>query len=495
MIRRREFIAVSFATGLATIVAHARAPSSVAFATTDPILSSNQVKRIVESLRRLGEPLPDRETARILALAEQPNGLNSTEIERVLDRYTLVRVLLDKHGVGKAISGNASPQLAELGWRCFLVRVENPWRLTGSMLLWSRSAIREGDLQRGIHESHILANDVPQITRLPPDLDTDYADGMSQWMGYRFGAGVPAAEGLEGAPLEYQTLQIYSQRGGQNAASIALASAALSDPYRLYDCTGFIAEFNCEPAITVTLRILDVDGCGAMASLLIYDEAGRLYPAPAHRLEPDLVYQPQIYRADGETIRLPAGTYKVITLRGPEYLESHQEFEVRAGIVPASLTTRLERWIDPTRHGWYPGDPHLHPEGQDYGVISKYGLTPETMLRQVCGEALSIGSILIWTGGYYYEKQFLTGHIYEPTYASPFPEAQRANNATLTPRPALHDSESLIRYDVEQAAFPSNLLGHLVLLRLKNHDYPGVKSIYDWPSWNLADSQMGESTG
>jgi hypothetical protein len=131
------------------------------------------------------------------------------------------------------------------------------------------------------------------------------------------------------------------------------------------------------------------------------------------------------------------------------------------------------------------GDPHLHPEGQRYGIISKYGLTPESMFRQVCGEGLSVGSILIWAGGYYYEKQFLTGHVYEPTYALPFPEQQKANNIDLVPRATAHAADSFIRYDAEQAAFPSNLLGHLVLLGLKNHDYPNARGIYDWPSWNL----------
>jgi hypothetical protein len=235
----------------------------------------------------------------------------------------------------------------------------------------------------------------------------------------------------------------------------------------------------------VTFTIRDSDGLGAMAALTIRDRAGRIYPAPAHRLEPDLGYQEQVYRAHGESIRLPAGHYEVIAQRGPEYLASRHDLVVPPGSQPASVPVQLERWVDPARLGWYSGDPHLHAEGQSFGVVSKLGLTPETMLRQVRGESLNVGSVLIWAGGYYYEKQFLTGHVHQPTYRLPFPEAQRVNNASLMPLPAAHDSESIVRYDAEQAAFPSNRLGHLLLLRLQNHDYPGAKSIFDWPSWNL----------
>jgi hypothetical protein len=486
-LRRREMLRGLLASGFFCF-------SRSLHADPPPLISVEQVKRIVEALRFVDQPLPDTEVSQLLALAGNPTEANARQLETMLDRYTLLRIQLDGFGIGRAMSGGAAPRLAEQGWRSFLVRVENPSRLSGPLILVSTSAIPEGALQPSIHEPHILGNDVPEVTRSVPDLEFDFDPGVTRWLGYQFGILGIQEKGLEGSFLEYQVLQLYSQAIGIRSAFVAAGCAALQ-PIRTSECKGITVNFDCRPATTILLQILDSDGAGTTASLFIHDEAGRLYPAPAHRLEPDLGYQSQIYRADGESIRLPAGRYQVVALRGPEYLTCEQKLDVPQDSATVSLHLQLKRWIDPNRFGWYPGDPHIHPEGQPFAMVSRLGLTPETMLRQVRGEALSVGSILIWTGGYYYEKQFLTGHVYNADYQIPFPETQSANNIALAPVSTPHDRQSLIRYDAEQAAFPSNRHGHLILLRLKAHDYPSAKSIYDWPSWNLPILQWARAQG
>jgi hypothetical protein len=107
------------------------------------------------------------------------------------------------------------------------------------------------------------------------------------------------------------------------------------------------------------------------------------------------------------------------------------------------------------------------------------------MIRQVRGEALSIGDVLTWGPSWYYQKQFFTGHTESPAAGLEHPELQAANGVTLVPKPTPKDAESQLRYDVEVSGFPSSLNGHMVLLRLKEQDYPGTKLIEDWPSWNL----------
>jgi hypothetical protein len=52
-----------------------------------------------------------------------------------------------------------------------------------------------------------------------------------------------------------------------------------------------------------------------------------------------------------------------------------------------------------------------------------------------------------------------------------------------------------MRYDVEVSGFPSSHAGHLVLLRLKEDDYPGTKRIEDWPSWDLPILKWAKGQG
>jgi len=107
------------------------------------------------------------------------------------------------------------------------------------------------------------------------------------------------------------------------------------------------------------------------------------------------------------------------------------------------------------------------------------------MIRHVRGEGLYVGDVLTWGPSWYYQKQFFTGHAVTPAATLEHPELQAANNASLKPRTTPEDGESLLRYDVEVSGFPSSHAGHLVLLRLREQDFPGTKLIEDWPSWNL----------
>jgi hypothetical protein len=85
--------------------------------------------------------------------------------------------------------------------------------------------------------------------------------------------------------------------------------------------------------------------------------------------------------------------------------------------------------------------------------------------------------------------------VYEPQNRLGHPEYQAANNVTLKPQRAAHDSESVIRYDVEVSGFPSSISGHLVLLRLQDQYYPGANRIENWPSWNLPILKWAKAQG
>ena len=79
------------------------------------------------------------------------------------------------------------------------------------------------------------------------------------------------------------------------------------------------------------------------------------------------------------------------------------------------------------------------------------------MIRHVRGEALAVGDVLTWGPGYYYQKQFFSGHVYEPHNGLEHAEYQEANNVTETPGTP-HDVESLVRYDVEVYRVPIEYL-------------------------------------
>src|SRR5581483_7372838 len=74
--------------------------------------------------------------------------------------------------------------------------------------------------------------------------------------------------------------------------------------------------FTCRPSADIRLSVRDEDGKPTTASLIIRDAQGRVYPSQAKRLAPDFFFQPQIYRSDGEVVKLPPGRYTVEYGRG-----------------------------------------------------------------------------------------------------------------------------------------------------------------------------------
>jgi hypothetical protein len=52
-----------------------------------------------------------------------------------------------------------------------------------------------------------------------------------------------------------------------------------------------------------------------------------------------------------------------------------------------------------------------------------------------------------------------------------------------------------MHYDLEISGFPSSHAGHLVLLGLKDQDYPGTKRLEDWPTWTLPVLRWAKAQG
>lgn len=418
-----------------------------------------QVRRLIAALDYLGAPLTPADRAALeRALSEAHDAASLHAIETVLDRSVLVDVRINPESRIHVTQGAAPPDLVQDGWRTFLVKVRNEAGVTAELKVDSPQAQRV--FSRG--PSGFATNPRPAQT-------ITAADVADRWLDMSLADKPPLTPRLSGLALEYRILQVYSRDAGRREASLAFNVGQGSQDIGFRNDAPIL--FTARPAQPVTLRVRDEAGRPTVASFTIRDAQGHVYPSPAKRLAPDFAFHPQIYRADGERLSLAAGTYIIDCTRGPEYLVERQTVTVADG-VPATIACGLQRWIDPARRGWYSGDHHIHAAGCLHYETPTQGVRPQDMWRHIVGEGLHVGAVLTWGPGYYFQKQFFTG----------------ADHPLSTPQQVMH-------YDLEVSGFPSSHAGHLVLLGLKEQDYPGTKTLEDWPTWDLPVLQWAKAQG
>jgi hypothetical protein len=272
---------------------------------------------------------------------------------------------------------------------------------------------------------------------------------------------------LTGFAVDYQILQIASRDRGQRATVLRFNVGQGTQDVGLRNDVSVL--FDAQPAHPVKLRVRDEQGRPAVASVLIKDHLDRIYPSASKRLAPDFPFQPHVYRKDGDTLLLPSGLYTVTCDRGPEYHAEVQQLLVDG---PSLLSCTPRRWIDPSKHGWYSGDHHVHAAGCSHYESPAQGVEPKDMWAQTLGEALNVACVLTWGPCYYHQKQFFSGRDHE-----------------------LSTRENLMHYDLEVSGFPSSHAGHIVLLGLKEQDYPGASRIEQWPSWGLPILKWAKAQG
>jgi hypothetical protein len=416
---------------------------------------AQQVRQVETTLAYLGQPLSadDREAIN-QAVAGADEAAAVARLEQTLDKYTLATVEINPESRVKIQPGQAKPDLVEAGTRIFLVKVLNKAGVTARLVAESPNALPifvQSDL-----------NAEPPMKILP-------ADARDRWVSLEFYDKDPMPERLSGLAVEYRVLEIYSRDRGQRSATLSFNVGQGTQDI------GFRNEMNvlftALPAHPLRLLVRDETGAPAMAAFTIRDSLGRLYPNPAKRLAPDLFFQPQVYRANGETILLPEGSYTVICSMGPEYLAQGRQIEVKAA-GPNEVSFAMERWIDPAKYHWYSGDHHVHAAGCSHYQNPTEGVKPDDMARQIQGEKLNVGAVLTWGPCYYYQKQFFSGKDHP-----------------------LSKPNGLMHYDLEVSGFPSSHAGHLVLLGLTNQDYPHCVRIEQWPTWDLPILRWAKSQG
>ena len=432
----------------------------------DPDLAQTyleQARRVIAASSKLGEPFAPADVAEIERLAA--GGATASAVHAahsLFDRHVLLIATVSPEARVSVRQGPAAPQLAQSGWRIFLVRIDNPQIVPGRVDVTSPQGKPANNRYPAGHR------------HAAPEGQEDHSaitagDLIERWLDINVHDEAPLPATLDPVPVDYRVIALYARDAGRRSARLFVDVGP---------GTGDIGErgyasvtFQIVPARIVSLGIRDADGAPVTCSLLIRDGEGRVYPAQTKRVLPDLYFQRKVYRADGETLTLPPGEYRVESARGPEYVLGRSTRAVAAnGAV--RWPVKLERWIDPRDHGYYSGDHHIHAAGCSHYDVPEEGVPPSVMIPQVAGEAINIGAVLTWGPGFYTQKLNFSGH----------------DDPVSRPQHGLH-------YDLEVSGFPSSHCGHLVLLQMKGMDYPGTTKIEQWPTSNTPVLEWARSQG
>lgn len=414
-----------------------------------------QARRVAQALELAGAPLTSpQHQALDAALAEADPAQLVAGVQAVFDPLCLAGVNVNPESRVKVARGPAPAELVQHGWRVFLVKVHNEAGVTAELRASSPNAAP-------LHK--------PSTGKAEPEAAIRPADVGDRWLELDVIRSQPLEKTLSGLALEYRLVALYSRDVGRREAKLAFDVGQGTQDLGFRNEVNIL--FDCQPAVEVALDVVEEDGTPTLASFVIRDAQGRVYPARSRRLAPDFFFHDQIYRRHGESVLLPPGEYEVSYARGPEYRTLRKTIRV-----PDAVSHRepfeLRRWIDMTARGWYSGDHHVHAAGCAHYESPAEGVQPADMMRHILGEDLDVGCVLSWGPCWYYQKQFFEGGVSK-----------------------LSLPQNLMRYDVEVSGFPSSHCGHLCLLRLKEDDYPGTTRIEQWPSWDLPVLQWGKSQG
>lgn len=419
-----------------------------------PFLAATQ--RIIDVTSFLGTPFSDAEIATLKAAISQNDAAAVEKAKSVLDAHALFQVTITPEQRVKVERGAAKAILDEAGWRQYFVRVENEAGVTARLAVSSPQA----------KEMYVKGS--PPVAPHAKPRDPGEPAISTRWLDLQMFEAPPMQPNLSGLGLEYRIVQLYSRDAGKRDATFSFDTGQGTQDLGFRNETSVL--FDCQAAREVKLAITDENGQPCIAELLIKDKAGRVYPSQIKRHAPDFFFHPQIYRGDGESIKLPDGEYDVVFRRGPESLPETRKVAISGQ--NTSWSFQVKRWIDPSKLGWWSGDHHIHAAGCAHYSVPTQGVHAPDMARHCMGEDLKIGANLTWGPCFDYQKQFFTG---------------------------TEDKESrfpfLLRYDVEVSGFGSHKSGHLCLLKLKEQMYPGGDSTDHWPTLCLNTLKWAKKQG
>ena len=281
---------------------HALAPRSQV--SLQPL--AQQARNIENALEYLGQSLSAQDRERInntLAGADEAAAIS--QLQQILDPHALLTVTISPEARVNVKQSSAAPELVEAGTRLFLVKVLNEGGVTAPLQVQSPNS------------QPVYFPGWKDQSPEPSEKIT-LEDLRNRWAEISLYNEQPLTTRLFGLPLQYLILQIYSRDAGQRSASISFDVGSGTQDIGPNKAVEVL--FTALPAHSVHLGVRDDDRSPTLASFLVKDHLGRVYPNPSKRLAPDFFFQPQVYRADGESIRLPEGKYRMTCTGGPEYV-------------------------------------------------------------------------------------------------------------------------------------------------------------------------------
>src|SRR5437773_12298060 len=264
---------------------------------------AQQARRVETALNYLGQPLAAEDRQALdAAISSRVEAQAAEQIQTTLDKYVLAIVRINPESRVSVDQGPAKPELVEGGTRLFLVKVLNEAQVTAPLRVESPNS---GDVS-------LRSDSSPE-----PKHQLTTREVRDRWATISIYDKRPMPRRLSGLAIEYVILEVFSRDSGQRSAQIAFNVGQGTQDVGYRNDVSIL--FTAQPARLMTIRVSDENGKPGVASLLIRDRFDRIYPNPAKRLAPDFPFQPQIYRSDGESIRLPDGDYTVVSSGGPEY--------------------------------------------------------------------------------------------------------------------------------------------------------------------------------
>lgn len=407
------------------------------------------VKRVIVALSYLGAPLPE---PLIQKLNEACKQRNAKALQQLLDSEVLCIVSLNPEVRTKVARGPAQAKLQQGGFTPFIIKIVNHSTVTRQLRISSPQA---GPVYSGAALNSLKRQAQTELNR-----NENKQNATDRFLEVEMFQASPMTVKLSGLQVEYAIALVYCHESGKREATLGFDVGAGTQDI------GFRGEvpvlFDVQSAVPIKLSIKDFNGQPSAARLEFRDQRGRVYPLQAKRLAPDFFFQPQIYRQDGDTVLLPAGSLDMEFSRGPEYRRLTKKIMVSA-TAPQTIEVELKRWVNPREFGFYSGDHHIHAAGCAHYDNPSKGVTPHDMFNQVKGEGLNVGCVLTWGPCFDVQRQFFSS------------TADRVSEPL-----------TLLKYDLEISGFGSAALGHVCLLNLENQTYPGtLGTTKGWPSWTV----------